>query len=310
MSGDPVPDVTVIVPTRNRRKVLPGALESVFAQTHKNLELIVVDDCSEDDTAGYLATIADPRFRWHRFDDWRRGSAARNHGAALSRAQILSFLDSDDRYLPDRLSSDLAFFTKHPNIDVRISSFLSVRNSDSSHAKNPEAVFSREEFQRYLVGYCLNLGSSGISIRRRAFEEIGGFDESLIRMQDRELLLRIAQTRGCASTSEINWVKIRSEDSISYQSKGQINALGELCRRHPVIRDQYPELLRYLVVREILSAVLKGRIGQARTALAEAKHNADLGASIVRLVPDYFYGKRRRRSLRGEIFRRFGVRMK
>lgn len=310
MSGGPPPDVAVIVPTRNRRKVLPQALGSVFAQTHRNFELIVVDDCSDDDTAAYLATISDPRFRWRRFDEWRRGSAARNHGVAMARAPILSFLDSDDRYLPDRLSSDLAFFAERPRADVRISSFTSITSSGSSPCRNPEAILDREEFERYLVGYCLHLGGSGIAIRRHAFEAVGGFDESLIRMQDRELLLRISRSRGCGSTSRINWVKTRSEDSLSHQPGGQINALAELCLRHPIIRERYPELLRYLVAREIVSPLVKARFQQAREAFVEARGNPDLGMSIGRLVPDYLVGKRHRRGIRQEILGRFGIAMR
>jgi glycosyltransferase involved in cell wall biosynthesis len=302
--------VAVIVPTRNRRKVLPQALGSVFDQTHRNFELIVVDDCSDDDTAAYLATISDPRFRWHCFDEWRGGSAARNCGVAMARAPTLSFLDSDDRYLPDRLSSDLAFFAECPGADVRISSFTSVTDSGSTPCNNPETIFGREEFERYLVGYCLHLGGSGIAIRRRALEEVGGFDETLVRMQDRELLLRLSRSRGCGSTSRINWVKTRSEDSLSHQPTGQINALAELCRRHPIVRERYPELLRYLVAREIISPLVKGRFRQARRALVEARGNPSLGVSIGRLVPDYIVGKRRRRGIRREILDRFGITMR
>jgi glycosyltransferase involved in cell wall biosynthesis len=309
VSDEVVPDIAVIVPTRNRCNVLPQAIESVFDQSHHNFELVVVDDCSQDDTAAYLAAISDSRLRWHRFDHWRRGNAARNHAAALSRAPILSFLDSDDRFLRDRLSSDLAFFADNPGVDVRISSFTSVTNSSSSPRKNPEAIFAREEFERYLVGYGLHLGGSGIAVRRRAFDDVGGFDETLIRMQDRDLLLRLARTRGCASTSKINWVKTRSADSISHQLEGQIDALSELSRRHPALRERYPEFLRYLVAREIISPLVQGRLGQARKALIEAWRNPDLETSIVQLIPDYLRGKRRRADLKLEILRRFDFRM-
>jgi glycosyltransferase involved in cell wall biosynthesis len=309
VSGDVRPDVSVIIPTRNRRHILPRAIASVLGQTHENLELIVIDDNSDDGTADYLATIADRRFRWFRFDEWRHGGAARNHGAAVSRAPILAFLDSDDRYLPDRLRSDVAFFADHPEADVRISSFESMTNSGSSLARNPEAILSRDEFERYLVGYCLHLGSSGIAMRRSLFEGIGGFDESMIRMQDRDLLLRVARVRGCASTSEINWVKTRSEDSLSHQPEGQVRAFGELCRRHPIIPERHPELLRYLVAREIVSPVLQGRFRQARAAFDEARAaNPGVDMAPVGLISAYLAGKRHRRALKHEIYRRFGTR--
>ncbi len=173
---------------------------------------------------------------------------------------------------------------------------------------NPEAFLTREDFERYLVGYCLHLGSSGISIRRSVFDETGGFDESLVRMQDREFLLRIAKSRGCASTSEMNWVKMRSEDSLSHQPEGQVRAFGELCRRHPIIPDRYPQLLRYLVAREIVSPILQGKFRQARAAFDEARADPSVNMAPARLISDYLAGKRHRRALKHEIYRRFGTR--
>lgn len=309
MQGTVIPDIAVVVPTHNRREVLPRALDSVFGQTHKNFELIVVDDCSDDDTVAYLKSIADPRIKWHRFDEWRRGNAARNHAVKMSRAPILAFLDSDDSFLPDRLAGTVAYFAQNPAVDVLISSFTSVTGPNSVPRVNPDALFEREEFERYLVGYCLYLGGSGIAMRRRAFDEIGGFDETLARMQDRDLLLRVARSRGCASVGKIDWVKNRSSDSLSYQREGKVTAFGDLCRRHPVIREKYPELLRYLVAREIITPVLQGWARQAVKALGEARSDPDFDISLLRLVFDYFYGRRRRREIRAEIFSRYGARM-
>jgi glycosyltransferase involved in cell wall biosynthesis len=308
VSDERAPDIAVIVPTRNRKHVLRRAIDSVFAQKHQNFELIVVDDFSTDDTVGYLASVADPRFKWHRFDEWRRGNAARNHAVAMSRAPLLSFLDSDDHYLPDRLENDLESFSRCPGVDVRISSFTSVTGSGAVPRVNPEAVLRREELELYLVGYCLYLGGSGISMRRRAFDEVGGFDETLGRMQDRDLLLRVARTRGCGSASKIDWVKHRSWDSLSDDPVGRIDALAELGRRHPDLRRRYPELVRYLVAREIVTPLFQTRLRQAGRSLSEARRNPDLDVALVRLIPDYLRGRRRRRELMEEISRRYGAR--
>jgi glycosyltransferase involved in cell wall biosynthesis len=296
-----LPDIAIVIPTYNRRDVLPTAIDSVLEQEHENLELIVVDDCSTDDTASYLRSITDTRIKWHRFSERRRGNAARNHGVRLSRAQLLSFLDSDDFYKPSRIADVLAVFKERPDVGAHISSFLSKTQSALTPCANPDAVFSREEFEQYLVAYCLFIGGSGITIKRGVFEEIGGFDESISRMQDRDLLLRLARVRGCATTSKINWVKNRSADSLSHQSAGQLTALNALCCRHPIIESRYPKLLRYLVAREIVQPLLNLRISEALNALREARQNERSYVRVRDLPAHYIPGKRLRRRLRKQL---------
>lgn len=295
------PNIAVIIPTRNRLGVLPRAIESVFEQDHSNFELIVVDDCSDDGTAAYLESITDKRIKWHRFDEWRRGNAARNAGVALSSAPIITFLDSDDQYRPERLTQILDLFAKHPDIDVQISSYLSVSRSGSVECKNTDAIFTSEEFERYLIGYCLFLGGSGISLRRRAFDEIDGFDEDLIRMQDREFLLRAARTRGCQTSTAVNWIKFESSDSLSRQPSGQVTALAALCNRHSVIEDRYPEIMHYLVAREIVRPLFNMRFRDAANALREAKNDRRTYMRLTQIPKHYIRGKRRRKSLRREL---------
>lgn len=304
MQDQPAPDIAVIVPTRNRNRVLPRAIDSVLAQTHENFELIVVDDCSEDETSDYLASVSDPRLTWHRFGEWQGGNAARNFGVQLSRAPILSFLDSDDRYQPDRLANAVNFFRENPDTDICITSYASVVGSKVIPLANADANLPREDFERYLIGYCFFLGGSGLTVRRGAFDEIGGFDTTLARMQDREFLLRAARTRGCAFTSKIDWIKLRSSDSLSSQREGRIAGLGELSRRHPVIREQYTTVFRYLIAREILALALQGKLRLAADAVSEARRNPHVGLTLKDLASDYLRGKRYRQELKRELFRR------
>lgn len=301
MASTTAPDVAIIVPTRNRRHLLPQALESVFAQTYSNFEVIVVDDGSEDDTAAYLATISDRRLKWQRLGGWRGANLARNLAVELSRAPILSFLDSDDCYRPERLARVLEFFSRYPDVDIRISSFASVTGSARTELTNPNAIFTADQLERYLIGYCLFLGGSGISMRKQAFIEVGGFDPTMPRMQDRELLLRAARTRGCASVADIDWIKSATRGSLSRERKGRVHCLGELCRRHPVIRERYSVLFRYLVAREILGPLVQCKIGSAINAFWEASRSDATDLSLLRLVPSYYRGKRRRRELKREI---------
>jgi len=301
------PEIAVIIPTRNRLNVLRKAIDSVFTQTHKNFELIVVDDCSSDGTEAYLASVTDPRFKWFRFDQWRNQNAARNHGVAMSKAPILTLLDSDDSYLPHRLAETLAFFRDNPKMDVRLSSFTSVAGAKSDDLINLEGILSPADLEHYLIGVCLNLGGSAIAIRRQVFDETGGYDESVLRMTDREFLLCVARKYGCYSSARIDWIKNRSPDSVSNPSVGRITALDSLCQRHPAMLQTYPVLFRYLVAREIVKPLLNLRLRDARAALAEASNHPRTRTPVWQILSHYQRGRRQRHALRKEIAARWGA---
>ncbi len=100
-------DVSVVIPTRNRSTLLAMALRSVFHQQDVELEVIVVDEASTDDTSTMLATIGDARVRVIRNDAPHGVSAARNSGAAEARGEWLAFLDDDDLWAPTKLARQI-----------------------------------------------------------------------------------------------------------------------------------------------------------------------------------------------------------
>src|SRR4051794_15473312 len=110
------PKISVVLPTHNRSKLLPRAIASVMAQDEPDFELIVVDDCSTDDTGQYLATLADPRLHVIRTPRNGGPSCARNLGLARASADVVALLDDDDIYLPGRLSVPLAIFAREPDV--------------------------------------------------------------------------------------------------------------------------------------------------------------------------------------------------
>ena len=112
------PTVSVIVPTYNRRALLEGAVQCILEQTYEDFELILVDDGSTDDSLAFIESrFSDPRIRTFRKDNG--GSAcARNYGVAQARGQYVAYLDSDDRWLPQFLQSQLACAAAHPEADL------------------------------------------------------------------------------------------------------------------------------------------------------------------------------------------------
>ena len=102
------PKVSVIVPTHNRADLLPRAVDSVLAQTYGDYEMVIVDDCSSDNTQDVIAGFSDPRIRSFRHDRNRGQSAAINTGIAHARGEYIGFLDDDDEWLPTKLEGQVA----------------------------------------------------------------------------------------------------------------------------------------------------------------------------------------------------------
>ncbi len=110
--------VSIIIPTYNRAKVIGRAVDSIFTQTYKNWELIIVDDGSTDNTEASLAKyIADPRVSYHRIEN---GGAprARNYGINLASGQVIALLDSDDEYTPARVEEQLLALSERVKFSI------------------------------------------------------------------------------------------------------------------------------------------------------------------------------------------------
>src|SRR5258706_12098464 len=120
--GTGTPDISVVLATYDRRHSLPRAIASVLAQDGVRFELIVVDDASRDGTADYLATLCDPRVRAITAERNGGPGAARNLRLKTARAGIVAFIDSDDAFLPRRLSAPVAALAPHSRRPCPLSS--------------------------------------------------------------------------------------------------------------------------------------------------------------------------------------------
>lgn len=117
------PLVSVIIPTYNRARLLPRALNSVLSQDYPDFELIVIDDGSTDETPELLKTFSDPRIRVIRHLENRGHGAACQTGILGARGELIAFLDSDDIWLPGKLAFQVAIFQQWPEIDFHFANF-------------------------------------------------------------------------------------------------------------------------------------------------------------------------------------------
>ncbi|HZO81830.1 MAG TPA: glycosyltransferase family A protein [Candidatus Binataceae bacterium] len=185
------PEISVIVPTYNRRAMVREAIASVLAQRGASFELIVVDDGSTDGTWEDLARRAgcgDSTLRAIRTAN-RGPAAARNCGLALARGRLIAFLDSDDLWAPDKLARQSAFMRANPHLAISQTAELWLRNGQRvnpgrRHLKRPGYFFADA------LRTCL-ISPSAVIVKRALLDEAGGFDEAMAACEDYDLWLRI-----------------------------------------------------------------------------------------------------------------------
>ena len=179
--------VSVVIPTFERRSMLPQALDSVIAQSRAPREIIVVDDGSTDGTAEMLAAnyadvccLRQPR---------RGVSAARNAGIRRAQGEWVAFLDSDDTWKLDKLERQLAALASHPDQRVCHTDEIWMRRGVRVNPKRKHAKRGGMIFQACLPLCCIS--PSSVMIHRTVFDAVGTFDENLPACEDYDLWLRI-----------------------------------------------------------------------------------------------------------------------
>ena len=182
------PLVSVIIPTYNRDWIVKEAIDSVLAQDFNDYELIVVDDGSDDRTPEILAAYEDQLTMIRQANSGV--SAARNRGIAAAAGRLIAFLDSDDLWLPQKLSAQVKFFADHPDAVICQTEERWVRNGVRVNPKKRHLKFSGMIFERSLA-LCL-VSPSAVMIKRSLFKAVGVFNEELPACEDYDLWLRIS----------------------------------------------------------------------------------------------------------------------
>lgn len=189
MKPTPSPQVSVIIPTYNRADMVGEAIESVLNQDFSAFELIVIDDGSTDQTPDLLRSYG------HRIIAIRREnkgvSAARNLGISHASGELIAFLDSDDLWLPGKLTAQVDFFRLNPASLICQTQEIWTRNGRRVNPKHRHEKRSGMIFEPSLA-LCL-VSPSAVMIRRSLFDFVGRFDENLPACEDYDLWLRIGR---------------------------------------------------------------------------------------------------------------------
>ena len=187
--------VSIILPTHNRAATLARSIKSVLEQIYSRFELIVVDDASADDTAQVLNEYADARLHVHRLTEQRGAAGARNFGIAQAKGEFIAFQDSDDEWLPEKLSKQMSIFDQNmTDLGVVYADMMRITKEGNSVYYEAPQVESDALVNRVTRKYCVeNLGIVSCVIKRECLESVGNFNETLPALEDLELFVRLSE---------------------------------------------------------------------------------------------------------------------
>ncbi|MBF0107241.1 MAG: glycosyltransferase family 2 protein [Deltaproteobacteria bacterium] len=187
--------ISVVIPTFNRMGMVLRALDSVLCQSYREIEVLVVDDGSTDETERWVNRCADPRIKYIKTPN-RGVSSARNYGVDRSCGEWVCFLDSDDLWHRHKLTEQVRHHQENPDSLVSQTNDIWIRDSKrvnkmKKHAQIGGMIF-KESLRRCMIT------CSTLMIKKKYFEGLGRFDESMPVCEDYDLGLRIARTHPVA----------------------------------------------------------------------------------------------------------------
>jgi glycosyltransferase involved in cell wall biosynthesis len=212
------PTVSIILPTYDRLPLLREAVDSVLAQTVSDWELIVADDGSTDDTVAWLEALGDPRIVVLPHEHTGHRSLLRNNGLAIAKADWIAFLDSDDRWVPQKLERHLAFHAANPRYRW---SYTGRRFIDGNGAPIPAERFAAwtphaGNILRQVLTHQASIALPSVMAERALLREVGGFALASWSAEDYELWLRLAERFECGVLAE-PLLEVRKHKSTSFQ---------------------------------------------------------------------------------------------
>lgn len=193
------PKISVVIPTYNKSQYLKEAIESVLNQTYQNMEVIVVDDGSIDNTREAIKSFDDPRVIYF-FQENKGPAIARNTGIKKTNGKYVAFLDSDDLWLKEKLEKQVDFMEKNSEIGLLGTGCYEVTDKGRIIGKKIFPI-KNKILQKDLIKYNPFIQSS-VMIKKEVFDKVGLYDEKFRESEDYELWLRIAENCKIANLVE------------------------------------------------------------------------------------------------------------
>jgi glycosyltransferase involved in cell wall biosynthesis len=228
------PLVSVIIPCYNQGKYLSTSIESALSQTHANVEIVVVNDGSTDNTAEIAARYPSVRY----FAQPNRGVAeTRNAGFAASRGDFVQFLDADDRLTEESLDAHLRCFAAHPEAGFVVGEIEWIDEINQASGKGGWPLLQENWYEELLkVRHVAN--TIAVMFRRCVLETVGGFVSFFTPAEDYEMLVRAAREFPSAHHTEVVAQYRRHTTNTSRRGALMLKATNRvMVAQRPLVKD-------------------------------------------------------------------------
>lgn len=224
--------ISVIIPTYNREKTIKRAVDSVLNQTYNNLEVIIVDDCSIDNTKELVDSWNNDKVKYFKLEKNSGACAARNKGIELATGEYIAFQDSDDEWFPDKLEKQMKLL-KNTNTEVTFCAFEFITLDGKNNKKVPEFdVNNIENMTKELLNQ--NFISTQTLLGKKSVFISNQFDKTLPRFQDWDLAIRLSKKYKISYLDEILVNLYVQNDSITMNKQKGYEAFK-------ILYDKYHE---------------------------------------------------------------------
>lgn len=291
------PKVSVIIPVYNREHLIQRSINSVLNQTYKNIEVIVIDDASTDETKKRVLEIKDERIKYFKSDSNQGPSSSRNRGIASSTGELIAFQDSDDEWLPRKLEKQIEKLVESSNDTAAVYCRMVFIDCKTGGKKMSFEVRNFNEY--YRNGSSIQTPSMvTVLIKKTVLDELGYFDERIKVGEDTELAMRVSKKYSYVFVDEPLVMVTRNHEQLTNNAKEFIRGREIIYEKH---NDFLSQKILFNVCREISTYyILKNEIGKAKYYLVKSfKHKFDfktlillVGIITIPFIIKYLYHKK------------------
>lgn len=251
------PLVSAIITTHNRKKLLELAINSVFTQTYENIECIVVDDASTDNTKDYCSSLKNLIYIPIKKEDSKGGNYARNVGIMHAHGELIAFLDDDDEWFPEKIEKQVMLMMKNQDVGFVYCGRIIEKETSSGTTiieDYPRISARGDMSQKILSRICCV--TSEILVKRDLLLKVGCFDESIKFWQEYELTIRLFQITKIDYVNEC-LVKYRvyfsSSQKLSNKYDGWLESVNQVENKHANLYKSLPLFYRIIHKMRIFS---------------------------------------------------------
>lgn len=250
--------ISVIIPTYNRGSVIGRTIDSVLNQTYTNIEIIIVDDGSTDNTEKIVNSYKDNRIDYIKTNNWGGPARPRNIGLKSANGDYVSFLDSDDWWADTKLEESIIYLQNGADLvyhDLFIIDKLPPRKKYLKKLKSRQ--LSAPVFKDLIMNGN-TICTSSVLVKKEIIEKVNGFSEirSLIAIEDYDAWLRIANISN-------NFKKINKTLGFYWAGGGNISSYSRLIKNYEVISKRFVEFTKD----DLTSRLLEARVNYYKAIL-------------------------------------------